>query len=213
VNGAAAAVSVGVCAAAVHHAKKTLAERQVPLLGMTAAFVFAAQMLNFPIGFGTSGHFLGTLLAAVLVGPLNAVLVIALVLVIQALGFADGGISSLGTNILNMGIVPILAYYLVFVGLRALARHSRRMLLVAAAVASWVAIVGAAACCAAELAISGTYPLYAAMTAMLSYHVIIGVGEAFITAAVLGAVLAVRPDLVAAWQVQKHALAPEATKA
>ena len=106
-------VSAGVCGLAVARANKTLGERQVPLLGVTAAFVFAAQMLNFPIIGGTSGHFLGAVLASVLLGPLNACLIMALVLVIQCLWFGDGGLTALGTNIFNLGIIGgIVCYYL-----------------------------------------------------------------------------------------------------
>ena len=120
------AVSGAVCAVAVARANRRLGEREVPLLGMTAAFIFAAQMLNFPVAGGTSGHFLGATLAAVLLGPLNACLVMAIVLLIQCLGFADGGLTTLGANLFNMGIVGAVGGWLLFRALRAILPRSRR---------------------------------------------------------------------------------------
>jgi cobalt/nickel transport system permease protein len=193
------AVSGAVCAVAVARANRNLGEREVPLLGMTAAFVFAAQMLNFPVAGGTSGHFLGSTLAAVLLGPLNACLVMAVVLVIQCLGYADGGLTALGANLFNMGIVGAIGGWLLFRALQAILPKSRWGFLAAAAAASWAAVVLASAICAGELAWSGTLPLRVALPAMAGVHALIGIGEAMITAAVLSSVLAVRPDLVAAW--------------
>lgn len=201
-NGATYVVSASACGVAAWRAKKTLGERQVPLLGMTAAFVFAAQMLNVPVAGGTSGHFLGTTLAAILLGPLNAILVMAVVLVIQCLGFADGGLTALGTNLLNMGIIPVVVYCMAFVGLRKLAGSGRTAFFAAAAVSAWLSVVGAAALCSLELAVSGTVPLAIALPSMAFYHLLIGTGEAIITCAVLGVVFSARPDLVAAWRVE-----------
>jgi cobalt/nickel transport system permease protein len=206
VNAAAYVVSAGVCALAVAKANRTLSEKQVPLLGMTAAFIFAAQMLNFPVAGGTSGHFLGATLAAVLLGPLNACLVMALVLMIQCLAFTDGGLTALGANVLNMGIVAGLGGWLVFSALRFVLPRRRWGFLAAAAAASWIGVVAAAALCAGELAWSG-FPLAVAMPAMVGVHALIGCGEALITATVLSIVLGVRPDLVAAWD---PAIAPSA---
>ncbi len=194
------AVSGAVCAVAVVRANRRLGEREVPLLGMTAAFVFAAQMLNFPVAGGTSGHFLGSTLAAVLLGPLNACLVMATVLLIQCFGFADGGLTALGANLFNMGIVGAIGGWLLFRALRAILPKSRWGFLTAAAAASWVAVVAASAICAVELAWSGTSPLRVALPAMAGVHALIGIGEAMITTAVLSTVLAVRPDLVSAWE-------------
>jgi cobalt/nickel transport system permease protein len=193
------AASGAVCALAVSRANRRLGEREVPLLGMTAAFVFAAQMLNFPVAGGTSGHFLGSTLAAVLLGPLNACLVMAVVLTIQCLGFADGGLTALGANLFNMGIVGAIGGWLLFRVLRAVLPGNRRGFLAAAAAASWVAVVVASVFCAGELAWSGTSPLRIALPAMAGVHALIGIGEAVITVAVLSSVLAVRPDLVAEW--------------
>jgi cobalt/nickel transport system permease protein len=196
VNAAAFAVSGVVVAAAVWRANKTLGEKQAPLLGVTAAFVFAAQMLNFPIGVGVSGHFLGALMCAVLLGPLNAVLVLTVVLVIQCLVFGDGGLTALGANVFNMGIIGGLGGYAVFVLLRFALPKTKGALMGAAAVASWVSVVGASAVAALELGFSGTCPLAIVLPLMLGSHALIGIGEAVITVAVLSAVLAARPDLV-----------------
>ncbi|MGO8702573.1 MAG: energy-coupling factor ABC transporter permease [Candidatus Brocadiia bacterium] len=193
------AVSGAVCALAVARANRNLGEREVPLLGMTAAFVFAVQMLNFPVAGGTSGHFLGSTFAAVLLGPLNACLVMAVVLIIQCLGFGDGGLTALGANLFNMGIVGAIGGWLLFRALRAVLPKSRWGFLASAGAASWVAVVVASAICAGELAGSGTFPLRVALPAMVGVHALIGIGEAVITVAALSSVLAVRPDLVAAW--------------
>jgi len=166
------------------------------LLGVTAAFVFAAQMLNFPIAGGTSGHFLGAALAAALMGPWAATVVMTVVVVVQALGMADGGITALGANVLNMGVVAVLAGWGLLHLLKRLLPRSRSGYLVSLAVASWVSVVVASAAAAAELAVSGTVPLRLALPAMLSVHMVIGLGEALITCAVVVAVLATRPDLV-----------------
>ena len=193
------AVSGAVCALAVARANRNLGEKEVPLLGMTAAFVFAVQMLNFPVAGGTSGHFLGATFAAVLLGPLNACVVMAVVLLIQCLGFGDGGLTALGANLFNMGIVGAVGGWLLFRALRAVLPRSRWGFLASAGAASWVAVVVAAAICAGELAWSGTYPLRVALPAMTGVHALIGIGEAVITVAALSSVLGVRPDLVAEW--------------
>lgn len=207
VNAAAGAVSLGVCGLALARANRTLGEKQVPLLGVTSAFIFAAQMLNFPIAGGTSGHFLGATLAAILLGPLNACLVMAVVLVIQCLGFADGGLTALGTNLLNMGLVGALAPYGAFRLAVAMLPRTRACFLGAAAGAAWLSVVLASLCCAVELGLSGTVPLALAAPAMGGVHAVIGIGEALITAAVLSTVLAARPDLVGAWPQPQEALA------
>jgi cobalt/nickel transport system permease protein len=185
---------------AIKRADVDLDDRRVPLLGVTAAFVFAAQMLNFPVAGGTSGHFLGAALAAVLLGPWMACLVLSVVLAAQAFVFADGGITALGANVLNMGVVGALLVG----GLMLLARKalpsSRGALLAVSAVGAWLAVMGGATATALELAISGTVPLGTVLPAMLGVHAIIGAGEAVITAAAVSAVLAGRPDLVRGWR-------------
>ena len=199
INIAAGVAAAGVAAVALRSANKELGEKQAPFLGVTAAFIFAAQMLNFPVAAGTSGHFLGAMLAAVLLGPLNAFLVLAVVLGIQCFGFADGGLTALGTNIMNMGFVGGILSYGVFALLRAALPKTRAAFLGAVTVCSWFSVVAAATACSLELAFSGTVPLRAALPAMAGVHALIGVGEAFITTAVVSLVLGVRPDLVRAW--------------
>ncbi len=196
VNLAGYAVSASVVGVALARARRTLDERQTPMLGVTAAFVFAAQMLNFPILGGTSGHFLGAALAAILLGPLNACLVMALVLIVQCFGFGDGGLTAVGSNLFNMGVIGVMCAWLVFVALKRLRPDSRAMTLAAAAAASWCSVVAAAAACAAELAISGTAPLIVVMPAMVGVHALTGIGEAVITVAALSLVLETRPDLL-----------------
>jgi cobalt/nickel transport system permease protein len=188
----AAAAAVGLAARQV---RRTLAPRQVPLMGLTATFVFAAQMLNFPVAGGTSGHLLGACLTAVLIGPWATVLVLTAVLVVQCLVFADGGLLALGANVLNMAVLG----GLVAGGLQRLLRRFRPGLqatVTAAAFASWASVVLAAAACAAELAVSGTVRAGVVIPAMVLVHMLIGVGEAVITALVLVSIAAIRPDLV-----------------
>jgi len=186
---AAAAVSVGLSRANVD-----LDERRVPLLGVTAAFVFAVQMLNFPVAGGTSGHFLGAALAAILLGPWLACLVLAVVLLVQAFVFADGGITALGANVLNMGVVGALLVG----GLMALARRvlpdRRGVFLAVVAAGAWLAVMAGALATSVELALSGI-PLTTVLPPMLGVHALIGVGEAVVTVAAVGAVLAGRADV------------------
>jgi cobalt/nickel transport system permease protein len=185
-----AAVCVGL---GLHRANVELDERRVPLLGVTAAFIFAAQMLNFPVAGGTSGHFLGAALAAILLGPWLACLVMAVVLGVQAFVFADGGITALGANILNMGVIGAL----VVGGLMHFARTlAPKAILPIAAAGAWLAVMAGATATALELAISGTVPLHTVLPAMLGVHLLIGVGEAVVTVAAVSAVLSTRPDLV-----------------
>jgi cobalt/nickel transport system permease protein len=198
VAAAAAAVSVGAVGYGLRRADRTLDERAVPLLGVTGAFVFAAQMLNFPVAGGTSGHFLGAALAAVLLGPWVACLVLAVVLVLQAFVFADGGITALGANVLNMGVVGGLGAWLVVAAGRRVLPRTRSAFLGLVGIAAWTAVMAGAAATALELAASGTVPLGTVMPAMLGVHALIGVGEAVVTVAAVGAVLASRPDLVTA---------------
>ena len=203
INIATAVVAMGVGAAAVARARRTLGEKKVPILGVSAAFVFAAQMLNFPVAAGTSGHFLGALLVALLLGPLNGFLVMAVVLVIQSLLFADGGLTALGTNIFNMGIVGGLGGYGLFRLLTLTLPRRRGVFVAATAMSAWFSVVLAASVCAVELALSGTSPLALALPAMAGVHVLIGIGEGIISAVVVSLMLGVRPDLVLAWKPQE----------
>ena len=173
-----------------------LDDRRVPLLGVTAAFVFAAQMLNFPVAGGTSGHFLGAALAAILLGPWLACVVLAVVLGVQSFLFADGGITALGANVLNMGVIGALAVGGVMAGARRLVGARRRALLAVAGAGAWTAVMAGAGATAVELAVSGTVPLGTVLPAMLGVHAVIGLGEAAITVAAVAAVMASRPDLI-----------------
>jgi cobalt/nickel transport system permease protein len=188
-------------AAAVGYGLKTanaaLDERRVPLLGVTGAFIFAAQMLNFPVAGGTSGHFLGAALAAILLGPWLGCLTMAVVLGLQAFVFADGGITALGANVLNMGVIGALIVGGAMLASRRTLPKSRALLLAITGVGAWLAVMAGAAATAIELAISGTVPLNTVLPAMLGVHALIGLGEAVITVAAVSAVLAARPDLIA----------------
>ncbi|WP_410538222.1 energy-coupling factor ABC transporter permease [Streptomyces sp. KL2] len=174
------------------------AERTAPLAGLVAAFVFAVQMLNFPVGAGTSGHLMGGALAAILVGPCTGVLALSVVLLMQALLFADGGLTALGTNITLIGIVTVVVSYAVFRALVRVLPRRRGSVTAAAFVSALLSVPAAAAVFTGLYALGGTaeVPLGKVLTAMLGVHTLIGVGEALITTATVGAVLAVRPDLV-----------------
>lgn len=211
INVATYVVSAGICGVAIARANKSLGEKQVPLLGVTAAFVFAAQMLNFPVGVGTSGHVLGAALSAILLGPLNACLVMTLVLMIQCLLFADGGLTALGTNVFNMAVIGGIGGYYLFEAARWVLPKTRNSFLAAAAFAAWCSVVLSAALCAVELALSGIAPLRLVLPAMAGVHMVIGVGEAIVTGVTLSVVLAARPDLVACWRRPATHTAPQET--
>jgi cobalt/nickel transport system permease protein len=193
---ATAAGSVAAVAWATRRAGREMGERTVPLLGVTAAFIFAAQMLNFPVAAGTSGHFLGAAFAAVLLGPWAAVVVMTVVVCVQAVGMADGGITALGANVLNMGVIAVAAGYWTHRFLRRVLPATVTGYLASVGIAAWASVVAAAAATAVELAASGTVPLRFSLPAMTAVHVVIGIGEALITVTVLATVLASRPDLV-----------------
>jgi cobalt/nickel transport system permease protein len=181
----------------IRRAEGELGERQVPLMGIIAAFIFAAQMLNFTVAGGTSGHFMGGALATFLLGPWAGILVMTTVVSIQALVFQDGGLLALGANITNMGVIGCLVSYGVIVGLgRVLGEKEGWGRFVGAAVAAWLSIVVASIACALQLALSGTSPLGVALPAMAGVHVLIGIGEAVITVAALAFIAAARRDLL-----------------
>jgi cobalt/nickel transport system permease protein len=190
-----AVVGVGL---ALRGARRELDDRTAPLAGLVAAFVFAAQMLNFPVGAGTSGHLIGGALAAVLVGPWTATLSIAVVLLVQGLLFADGGLTALGTNITLMGVVAVWTGWLVFRGAQAVLPKRVSMVVPAAAVAALVSVPMAALAFTGLYAVGGQapIPLVPLATTMLGWHTLIGLGEAAITGLAISAVVAVRPDLV-----------------
>jgi cobalt/nickel transport system permease protein len=198
VAAACAVPAAGAVAYGLRRASRELDERRVPLLGVTAAFVFAAQMLNFPVAGGTSGHFLGAALAAILLGPWLACVVMSVVLVTQSFVFADGGVTALGANVLNMGVIGALLVGGLMVAARAVLPRSRGAFLAVSAGGAWLAVMAGAAATALELAISGTVPLGTVLPTMLGVHALIGIGEGVITAAAVSAVLASRSDLLTA---------------
>ncbi|MFD5737141.1 energy-coupling factor ABC transporter permease [Streptomyces sioyaensis] len=176
----------------------TGAERTAPLAGLVAAFIFAVQMLNFPVAAGTSGHLLGGALAAILVGPYTGVLCVSVVLLMQGVLFADGGLTALGVNITDMAIVTTVVAYALFRGLVKVLPRRRRSITVASFVAALVSVPAAAVAFTALYSLGGTadVPIGKVFAAMVGVHVLIGIGEAAITALTVGAVIAVRPDLV-----------------
>lgn len=198
VSAAAGVVAAGAVAVSLRGARKELDERTAPLAGLVAAFVFAVQMLNFPVAAGTSGHLLGGALAAILVGPYTGVLCIAVVLLMQGVLFADGGLTALGVNITVMGVVTVVVSYALFRGLVLALPRTRRSVTIASFVAALVSVPAAATVFTAIYALGGTtdVPITKVLTAMVGVHVLIGVGEAVITMLTVGAVIAVRPDLV-----------------
>jgi cobalt/nickel transport system permease protein len=187
-----------VLAIAVTRARADLDDRTAPMAGLVTAFVFAAQMINFPILPGASGHLLGGALVAILVGPWVGTLCITIVLLVQGLLFADGGLTALGANITNMAVVGVFTGYLVARSLRGFARRSRAGLVGVAFVAAFVNTVVAALAFVLEYAIGGAggASLGTVLVLMGGLHALIGVGEGLITAATVGAVAATRPDLV-----------------
>ncbi len=192
------AVAAGGVWYSLRRAARFLDDRRVPLAGLVAAFVFAAQMVNFPVAAGTSGHLLGGVLAAVLVGPWLGALVLTVVLVVQGVFFADGGLSALGLNVFNMAIIGTLGGYLLYRGIVALLPKTRPATAAAAGVAAGLSVPLAAFAFVLEYAIGGEggASLGTVAAAMGGVHVLIGIGEGLITALVVGAVLATRSDLV-----------------
>ena len=169
--------------------------RMVPIMGVLAAFVFAAQMFNFPILGGTSGHLMGGALLSILLGPMAGSLTLATVIIAQALFLQDGGLIALGTNIFNIGAVASFAGYAVFRLIGGAASEGRRRVL-AGFLAGWISLLLSSACCALELALSGAIPLRVGLPAMVGYNAIVGVVEGGLTAGVLTFLSKVRPDLL-----------------
>jgi len=183
-------------------AKSTLDEKTAPLAGLTATFIFAVQMLNFPVAAGTSGHLLGGALAAVLVGPWAASLALTVVLLMQALLFADGGLTALGLNVFNMSLIGVWVGYLIFTLVKKLLPKNKSSISVAAFLAGLISVPFAAAGFVLQYAIGGTatFSISQVLTAMLGTHFLIGIGEGVITALAVGAVMASRSDLVYGYQ-------------
>ncbi|MEU0604026.1 energy-coupling factor ABC transporter permease [Streptomyces sp. NPDC006393] len=197
-SAAAGVVAAGALAVSLRGARRELDERTAPLAGLVAAFIFAVQMLNFPVAAGTSGHLLGGALAAILVGPYTGVLCVSVVLLMQGILFADGGLTALGVNITDMAITTTVVAYAVFRGLVKVLPRRRRSVTVASFAAALLSVPAAAVVFTLIYAIGGTtdVSIGKVATAMIGVHVLIGIGEAAITALTVGAVIAVRPDLV-----------------
>ena len=200
-------VDLAVLAYAVRRVNRTMDERAIPLMGVMAAFIFAAQMFNFQVAGGTSGHLLGGVLAAVLLGPWPATIVMTSVLAVQALIFQDGGILALGANIFNMAVVGTLGGYAIYRVLARVFGGENRARIPAAAIAAWASVLLGSGAMALELGISGTTDLAVALTAMLGVHTFIGIGEALITAAALGFIQLTRADLFALRDARSRASA------
>lgn len=193
-----AVVAGGVVAASLARARRELDDRTAPLAGLVAVFIFAAQMLNFPVGAGTSGHLIGAALAAVLVGPATATLCITVVLTVQALLFADGGVSALGTNVLLMGVVAVWVGWGVFRVVLHLLPKRLSSVSLAAAAGALVSVPAAALAFVGLYAVGGAapIPLSSLASAMVGWHALIGLGESLITFLAVTSILAARPDLV-----------------
>jgi cobalt/nickel transport system permease protein len=178
---------------AVSRSNKSLGERQIPLMGIMAAFIFAAQMINFPVAGGTSGHLLGGALAAITLGPWAGMLVMTAVISVQALLLQDGGLLVMGANILNMGLITAAIGYGLY---RSVSTGSRTLKLTVAGIAAWLSVMAGALFTSLQLWLSGTSQLQVVIPAMLGVHALIGLGEAFITVAALTFIFQTRPDLL-----------------
>jgi cobalt/nickel transport system permease protein len=192
----AAVLSAGVLAVATRRSGDALKERQAPLLGAATAFIFAAQMLDFPLGAGTSAHLLGGVLVAVLAGPWAAVLALFAVVLIQALLFQDGGIAALGANTLNLAVIGAGGGWLVYRWQLVILGQGHRRRLAAAGVAGFVSALATGLAAGLQLGLSGMVPVRTALLAVGGAHVLVGAAEAALTVAILGMVLRARPDLV-----------------
>lgn len=190
------AISIGVVAYALRRVGQDLGERQVPLMGVLAATIFAGQMLNFSVTGGTSGHLLGAAIATILLGPWAAIIVMTSVVSIQALVFQDGGLLALGANIFNMAVIGVTVSYFIYTSLRKLLGQKSWAIFVSGALAAWFSIVIAALAAGLQLAFSGTSPANLAIPAMGGIHMLIGLGEALITVGALAFLFAARRDLL-----------------
>lgn len=186
-------ITVITLSVAISRTNKSLRERQIPLMGVMAAFIFAAQMINFPVAGGTSGHLLGGTLAAILLGPWAAMLVMTAVIAVQGLLFQDGGLLVMGANILNMGLITVAIGYGLY---RAVSNSNRTLKLTVAGMAAWLSVIAGALFTSLQLWLSGTSQLRVVIPAMLTVHALIGLGEALITVAALTLILRTRPDLL-----------------
>lgn len=186
---------------AVKQSQKELKEKQIPLMGIMAAFIFAAQMINFPVAGGTSGHMIGGALAAIILGPWAGILVMTSVVSLQGLLFQDGGLLVMGANILNMGIIPALIGFGLF---RIASNHGKTIRTTMVAAAAWLSVLSAALLTAIQLWLSGTSPAGIVFPAMLGIHALIGIGEALISVAAFSFIAQIRPDLLSTAMASKH---------
>src|SRR6266498_4762104 len=186
-------ITVSILGIAISKTNKSLGGRQVPLMGVMAAFIFAAQMINFPVAGGTSGHLLGGALAAIMLGPWAGMLVMTAVIAVQALLFQDGGLLVMGGNILNMGLLTTAVGYGLY---RSVLGKSQSTKLIVAGVSAWVSVMTGALAASLELWLSGTARLNIVIPAMLGVHMLIGIGESLITVAALVFIFRTRPDLL-----------------
>ena len=196
------AIAAAGIALSLKGARESLDEKSAPLAGLTATFIFAVQMLNFPVAAGTSGHLIGGALAAILVGPYVATLALSVVLIMQAFLFADGGLSALGLSIFNMSLLGVWVGYGAFVLVRKILPKQKSNVAVAAAIGAFISVPVAAIGFVAQYAIGGTatYSVSTVLAGMVGTHLLIGIGEAIITTLAVGAVIASRPDLVYGWK-------------
>jgi len=194
----AAVLAAGAITVGLKKSKGTLDSQTAPLAGLVSVFIFAFQMMNFPVAAGTSGHLMGGALASILVGPYVAILVMTVVVSLQALVFADGGLSALGLNLLNMGIVSIVVSALLFAGLMKLLPKTRTSIIGVSATVAFISVLASAAAFVFEYSLGGnaTYNIASVLISVMSVHVLIGIGEAIITGLTIGAILATRADLV-----------------
>ena len=194
----AAVIAAGAVTIGLKKSKGTLDSQTAPLAGLVAVFIFAVQMMNFPVAAGTSGHLMGGALASILVGPYVAILVMTVVISLQALIFADGGLSALGLNIMNMGMASILVGTLLFVGLMKVLPKTRTSIVGASATVAFISVLASAGAFVFEYYLGGnaTYDIASVFISVMSVHVLIGIGEAIITGLTIGAIMSTRADLV-----------------
>lgn len=198
VSAAGYAIAAAAIGFAIYRSNQRLNERVVPMMGVMAAFIFAAQMLNFPVAGGTSGHLIGGALAAIILGPWAAILVLTAVVGLQALLFQDGGLLVMGVNLLNMSIVSVLAGYGTYWVSQRLGGSGVASLTAGGFAAAWVSVVASSATTAVALSLSGTSPLAVALPAILGFHMLIGIGEGLITVFALSFIRQARPQLLGA---------------
>lgn len=191
----AGALSTGGIAYSIFRLKKIFKARVIAMMGVMAALIFALQMINFSIPGGTSGHLLGGALVAVVLGPFAGTVVLTVVLVVQALIFMDGGLVALGANVFNMAICGVFTAYLVYYLIKKISKK-RYLFYISVAVASWLSVVVASLFAAVELGISGIYAFSITLKAMVLVHMVIGLGEALITTAVIVFIDRIRPELI-----------------